>query len=301
MIKIKKFRDSGFVYSTQEEELNYRDFVFPGGEIGVKLNTRDHSYKEFKVPHQTIIARLQDSAEVIKLAMIKDALERFDETPINLLMPYIPYGRQDRVCDKGESFSLKVFANYINSLKFDKVTICDPHSEVSTALFDRVRVISQLDIINKWIDFTSRGRKCVLISPDAGAGKKTAEIAKYFQHSEFVRADKLRDLTNGNIKETIVYCDDFKGRDVLCVDDICDGGRTFLELAKVCKAKNCGKFVLYVTHGIFSKGVLELFNNGVDEIWTTDSFKTLNVQDGDGFLKERFFQLELEEKFKYLI
>lgn len=260
------------------ESLDFKSFVFPGGEVGIKLNTSTTSYYAstgFFGPSygQTILARIQSSQDLIELAMLKDAVERVVTTPTNLIMPYVPYGRQDRVCDKGESFSLKVLCNFINSLKFDKITVLDPHSEVTSALLDRVKVITQFDIINKNLELAKRLSSCVLVSPDAGANKKTFEIAKFLGHINFVRADKLRDLTNGNIKETIVYTDSFNGADVACIDDICDGGRTFIELAKVCKAKGCGKFVLYVTHGIFSKGTQVLFDGGIDEIWSTDSYK----------------------------
>lgn len=258
------------IYKTPDFQLPFKEFTFPAGEVSVKLNN-NHGYFWLR-NENTILARIQNSDDLFKLALLKDALERADDNPINLFLPYVPYARQDRVCDRGESFSLKVFANYLNSLKFNQVTVVDPHSLVTEALIDNVKVITQLDVINKNLEFSKRAAGCILISPDAGANKKTAEVAAFFNHSSFVRADKLRDLTNGKIKETIVYCEDFKGRDVCVIDDICDGGKSFTELAKVCKAKNCGKFVLYVTHGIFSKGIDCLFSEGIDEIFTTNSF-----------------------------
>jgi ribose-phosphate pyrophosphokinase len=272
--------------------LSFKEFVFPGGEVSVKLNTKEYSYRDFKSDTQTIIANIHNSDDVMKLAMLKDALHTFDETPINLFMPYVPYARQDRECDSGESFSLKVFGDIINGLNFNKITIVDPHSNVcGKSVFNNLKVITQLDIVSKWIDLTNRGISCKLISPDAGSNKKTSDIAKYFNHRDFVRADKLRDLSNGQIKETIVYCDDFKGQDILCPDDICDGATTFIKLAEVCKSKNCGKFVLYVTHGIFSKGLDIIFNSGIDEIYTTDSFynDTTDIKNVNVFNLEKAF------------
>ena len=76
----------------------------------------------------------------------------------------------------------------------------------------------------------------------------------------------------GNITKTTVLHDDFGGKDCVIVDDICDGGRTFIELAKVLKERGAGKIGLFVTHGIFSQGVGVLFDNGIDFIYTTDSF-----------------------------
>ncbi len=261
-------------------ELPYQRFTFPAGEVGVKI-TNFYRRKNYNVPKlQTpykFWAKIRSSDDLMALALLKNAIHEevgWDQS-CHLYLTYLPYGRQDRVCNTGESFSLKVLANFINSLSFDKVFLFDPHSDVAAPLFNRATVFSQLEIIHKFSEFSARclGPGKYLIAPDAGANKKTAAIAKYFSHSEFVRADKLRDLSNGNILETIVYKDDFKGADVICCDDLCDGGRTFTELARVCKSKGCGKFVLYVTHGVFSKGLVPLLEGGVDEIYCTDSFR----------------------------
>jgi len=60
----------------------------------------------------------------------------------------------------------------------------------------------------------------------------------------------------------------------LIVDDICDGGGTFLGLAKELKSKNAGKLYLAISHGIFSKG-FESLAKDFQKIFTTDSFKTI--------------------------
>jgi ribose-phosphate pyrophosphokinase len=250
---------------------------FPGGEIGVKLSPFNLRYIYANEPkYTTITHRIASSNDFMALALTVDALRQMDDTPIRLVLPYVPYARQDRTCVKGESFSLQVFTKLLNSLELQKVTILDPHSSVTPALINNVRVIDQIEIISKWEDFKKMimTTHATFVSPDAGSNKKVSDIAGYMQHLEFIRADKLRDLSNGHIKETIVYADDLKGETVVILDDICDGGKTFVELAKVLKKKNVEKIILYVTHGIFSKGLAELYNNGIDEIWTTNSFQT---------------------------
>jgi ribose-phosphate pyrophosphokinase len=66
---------------------------------------------------------------------------------------------------------------------------------------------------------------------------------------------------------------DFEGKTCFIVDDICDGGGTFVGLAALLKSRHAGKIVLIVSHGIFSKG-FDLAN--IDAIYTTDSFKNFN-------------------------
>lgn len=258
-------------------KLDYKFFLFSGGEVSIKLDARNYRFFQESTEYN-LFARLHNSNDIFALAMVKDALLRKKKLPIHVTIPYFPYARQDRVCDGGESLSLKVFADYINFLNFDSVTIVDPHSDTTPALLNNVKVVDRLTLFTKWNDLRDRILKNgVFISPDAGANKKVSELAAYFNHREFIRADKLRDLTNGKIKETVVYCDDFEGSDVIIADDLCDGGATFISLAQELKKKNCGKIVLYVTHGIFSKGIDVLYRGGIDEIWMTDSF-TANLQ-----------------------
>jgi len=284
-------------------ELPYKSFNFPAGEVGFKLGIKEHLAAYFAqtnffalADHQTIIARIKNSNDVMELFMAVDALRRIDDTPINLFMPKLPYAQQDRLCDLGESFSLQVFVNLINNLNLNKVIIVDPHSFVSEAAFHpyKLKVITQLDLINRWPEFIKVLLSSVLVSPDSGALKKTAEIGKFLGLKEFVRADKLRDLSTGEIIDTVVYTEDLKGRDCVIVDDICLGGRTFIEIAKALRAKNCGKVILFVSHGVFNNGVTVLENQGIDEIWTTDSF-------GSFPMENRLNVLNLEEKFGDII
>ncbi len=106
-----------------------------------------------------------------------------------------------------------------------------------------------------------------------------------------MRCDKLRNLNTGEIKETIVYYDDFKGRDVCIIDDLCEKGGTFIALAKILKKKGAGKVILFVSHGLFSGDINTLYNNGISEIFTTNSYRNDLTQ------TERFHILNLEERF----
>src|SRR5690606_20401798 len=107
----------------------------------------------------------------------------------------------------------------------------------------------------------------IIISPDAGSNKKIKDLAKYIHELDggdtgnvitVVKCDKSRDVSTGNISGFEVYSDDLQGRDCIIVDDICDGGGTFIGLAQELEKKNAGSLYLIVTHGIFSKGLKEL-------------------------------------------
>jgi ribose-phosphate pyrophosphokinase len=234
--------------------------VFNGGEVNVKVPV---AFLDFKAP-MFIVAVLKTSDDVMAMLLTANALRAHDpEVSLYAKIPYIPYGRQDRVCNIGEAFSVQVMAQLINSCNFTKVLTDDPHSEVTTALINNVVVRDQTEVFKTALPMVrgalglnggATGDAVTLVSPDAGSNKKMGAICKEFGFTSFIRADKTRDMATGNILETVVYADDLSGQTCIIVDDLCDGGRTFIELAKVLKARGAAKVALVVTHGIFSKG-----------------------------------------------
>jgi ribose-phosphate pyrophosphokinase len=122
----------------------------------------------------------------------------------------------------------------------------------------------------------ARNRVC-LVSPDAGAYKKIFDVAQKFNIDNIITASKVRDIKTGAILRTEVpTLDQHKDLKYIIIDDICDGGRTFTELAKVMKeSRPTAKIYLVVTHGIFSAGFDEL-SKYFEQIYTTNSYKDID-------------------------
>jgi len=237
-----------------------KTFNFSGGECHLNLSNLELS------DNTKIISYLNNSDDIMCLLLAVDAIRRVRaHTKINLTIPYFPYARQDRVCNTGEPLSVKVMANLINMLKCNKVVVYDPHSEVTPALLNNCEVISMADILLE-TNFYQHiiDKNLTFISPDAGAEKKVRETAKRFSQSthkiDLICATKIRETSTGNIIATEIH-GDFNKKDVIILDDICDGGRTFIELAKTLNERGSGDIYLYVTHGIFSKGLSVLKEN----------------------------------------
>jgi len=253
----------------ETEDLGF--FKFSDGAVHVKVPVDELELTNIK--RINIIMDNYSPDDIVALLMVHDALKRnFKDIDLKLFIPFFPYARQDHISDVGESLSLKVFADLINSLNFSEVVTFDLHSSVSNALINNLTEIQQkvmvYSILAKMdIDWS----KTVLVAPDAGAAKKIYKLSVLLPNVSVIMADKVRNNV-GEIISTTVFHDDFNGNDVIIVDDIIDGGRTFIELAKVLKTKNCGKIILIVTHGIFSKGVDVLIDGGIDEIHTTNTF-----------------------------
>ena len=248
-------------------------FTFSGGEEQVKLSVAAFNNCE-KIE---IFHRLTSSSDIIKIILAIDAIRRlgYDDTKIELIIPYFPYARQDRVCVAGEAFGAAVMAQLINNLNCNKVTVWDAHSEVTPALVNKVVNIDQVYFLQQCPQLIQKltNGELTLLSPDAGASKKSEKIAEYFNGSvELIQALKNRDLATGRIISSKIL-GEVAGKDILITDDICDGGRTFIELALQLQTSGAKSVSLFVTHGIFSKG-FAVFNGLIDTIYTTNSFKS---------------------------
>lgn len=255
-------------YSYQIFKSNIKESIFPGGEVYVKLQQ--------PVPANGLVvvkANIKSSDDVMKLLMVADAIKRQSpKVELELDMPYIPYARQDRVCTEGESLSIAVFAKLINSVGFSQVHALDPHSDVASALINNIVIKDQVNIFRKvkqnWFE-------TYIVAPDAGAYKKTYKFAEAVGAKGVITCNKVRDLSTGQVVG--VSCnEDVRGKNLLVLDDICDGGRTFTELSSILRA-TAGKLELAVTHGIFSKGQ-KVVAEAYDRVYTTNSFHSISME-----------------------
>lgn len=248
------------------KSIAFKAFDFNGGEPHIQITERLAAGSKVM-----ITLRPQNFRDIGLLLLSVDALKRMGVSHLELLVPYFPAARQDRVMVPGEPLSVKVYASLINAQNFQRVLIFDPHSEVTSALIDRAVVISNHQFVKKCIE---RKKGILLISPDGGALKKIYKVSQFLGGLPVIECSKIRDVKNGQLTGFTVYADDLKGKPCYIVDDICDGGGTFLGLAKKLKEKNSGPIYLIVSHGIFSKGFNEL-KKEFNGIFSTNAFSTL--------------------------
>jgi len=274
--------------------IDFEMIKFGGGELHIKINPAS-------IPNDTdevcISNRIQNSDDIMEILIAKDALERLGYDDIELIIPYVPYARQDRYEIPGESFTLKVFANIINNVGFSKVTMVDAHSDVTPALIDRSSNVKNHEFVLKAIraimneaeripdnvDEYIRCGQFALISPDAGANKKINGVHSYIDKmtrgimnpTEFsvplIKCDKRRNMADGSLGGFEVLANDLKGKTCIIVDDICSRGGTFMGLAGALKEKNAGDIYLVVTHWENSADEEKMKAAGIKKVIKSDS------------------------------
>ena len=203
---------------------------------------------------------------------------------VHAVVLYVPFflgARSDRKFKQGGvNYIKEVIAPIINSQNFDAVLTLDPHSDVLEACLNNFEKISNSIVVKSALQDINK-EDVILISPDGGALKKIYDIAEEFDIPNVITASKHRDIKTGKITSTEVPLSDtryYKDSKFVIVDDICDGGRTFVELAKAIRVKfPDAKIYLVVTHGLFTSGFSEL-NEQFEKIYTTNSYADVQVK-----------------------
>lgn len=255
----------------QKEDPNVEHIVFPTGEKHIRIRNLESA-------GNVVLVYNDPTGDVMKLGMAVDICRRARVHSITLIIPFVPYARQDRIAAEGDPLSIGVFANFVNSLNLDRVLMTDPHSEITPVLLNNSWVMPQYEIAKQAVLLLDEYSvdPIALVAPDLGAAKKIRALrsllfGKYNLDFPIIQCDKTRDVETGKITDFKILEGDPKGFHCLMIDDICDGGGTFLGLSDVLTEAGATSQSLYVTHGIFSKGVDSL-KEKFEDIYTSTSF-----------------------------
>jgi len=212
----------------------------------------------------------ENNEELITLIYLTKHLRENGVKDIYLNLPYIPNARQDRVKNVEDVFTLKYFADIINYLDFNYVQVMDAHSNVSTALINRVIPCGPNAYISNAIQDCNPD---MLFFPDEGACKRYSSMAT-MEHAFGI---KKRNWETGKIEGLDVTgsVDKIKDSKILIIDDICSKGGTFYHSAKKLKELGAKEIYLYITHCENTILEGELLTSGlIEKVYTTNSIFT---------------------------
>jgi ribose-phosphate pyrophosphokinase len=230
----------------------------------------DGTSQVWKVPGELkggdIVWKFEHEGELMHVAQ----LSCLNKGGVRLVIPYMPYARQDKEISNEQTFALRPFAALINRMQFKEVLAVDVHNVAFTK--EKIDHFVNIEPIGFHTDVTSAVDPDFVIFPDAGAKKRYQYIDDY----PIIVFNKKRDQATGKILDVEVV---EKTSNVppdqktvgLIIDDICDGGATFIGIADEAKKLFPNmKLHLAVTHGLFSKGRKVLTDAGLT-LHTTNS------------------------------
>lgn len=275
-----------------DSSIKYEITKFPDGQQTLRILDEPESLRLYawlsKMERVDVKSRLASFRDLELIICATQALRELGIKNISLTVPYVMGARSDRKFNTGGiNYIRTVIAPIINSQGYESVFVLDPHSDVIEACINNCKVTSNVDFAARQIHSLvySEGdgyassilNKLSIISPDAGSNKKIKDVMKRVStfnkenKATLINCDKTRELSTGKITGFEVFSNDVEGRHCVIVDDICDGGGTFIGLAAKLKDMGAASVYLVVTHGIFSKGIEPLLDF-IDGVFTTDSF-----------------------------
>lgn len=249
---------------------------------------------EFILNHTaTICWHFESNEEMIAVMFLANHVRRIGADRVNLVMPYIPNARQDRVKNDTDVFTLKYFAEFINNLHFNKVVVLDPHSSVSEALINNIEVESPKPYIEKVIEEIKKeinDETLIAFYPDEGAMKRYSGMLDM----PYAFGIKKRNWETGKIEGLDVAGakDLIKDSNIIIVDDISSRGGTFYFSAKKLKELGAKNVYLYISHCEKTIFDGEIFKSDlIKKVFTTNSIFTDKV-------KEYADSLDLSDKIQ---
>jgi ribose-phosphate pyrophosphokinase len=236
--------------------------IFPDKTSQVwKLTDRDvFTYEDVE-----IFWEFETESEVFQLCQLVTLLRRgFRNRSITLNCPYLPYARQDKAVTNKTTFARETFLDLLDYLRITRLKVFDAHSPIHPAKHTfKIQNESPEKAILTIANITG---STVIGFPDSGALDRYGHFLGEFPR---VIGHKIRNQLTGYLEYESFEMSDgmIHMHPILIVDDICDGGMTFIKFAEWLRNSSFIDIHLYTSHGIYSKGVQVLRDAGIKRIF----------------------------------
>jgi ribose-phosphate pyrophosphokinase len=253
--------------------LETRHKIFPDGEseVGIEGSVKD---KDVFIVQSTYPS--QDKC-LIELLLLADDAKKQGAKSIGAIVPYLAYARQDRKFEgKNNTVSINTILKLMNFAGITTLVTVTPHSAESLSAFSGVvkivdAVTPLANEVKKDVNEKGQGNLLVL-APDKGALNAAKQFAKVMG-CDYAHIDKQRDRLTGEISILNVSNCDFRGKEVIVVDDmISTGGGTTAHVARFAFDNGASGVIAVATHLVMVGDAYEKIKAlGVSEIYGTNT------------------------------
>jgi len=258
------------IHIPEDEGRFFQRIQYPAGEHQIRL-TRAQADLVDKADEVRVVSRTSLMPTALLIDAIKYVINGRRPPYLTLVLPYLPYARADRRFTDADCFGIGVYGEHIDMMACDKVLTFDVHSSVAKRHIANLVSIKVDELITSIVNTFPSKKDLTILLPDEGS------LHRYALPKD-VKTDNCKKKRNpatgvlGGFEVPKITT-----RQVLIVDDICDGGGTFVGIAQEIKKQTEAPvdLFLYVTHGIFSRGLdpLSIFR----AVYCTDSFLSPDV------------------------
>jgi len=231
--------------------------AFPDGESYVRVNTPVTGESVVVIADLT-----QTNSKLFQLLLLLDTLRYLKPQQLTLVVPYLPYMRQDIHFKKYDSFSSKHILKLLNG--FDKFVIIDPHLHRIKNLkrfSGRARVITANEVIADYIRKKYKNN-FTIVGPDVESAQWGAKIAKMLGKKAVILKKKRYSSRKVRIKEKRIE------GNIIVIDDIISTGGTIVETLKIARKQGAEKMVCIGVHGLLLGDAGKLITKYADLVTT---------------------------------
>lgn len=211
---------------------------------------------------------------LVEFCLLCDALKRKGAKEITAVIPWLGYSKQDKVFRPGESLSVKVVAQLLQTAHLERVITFDLHNLAILGFFEVP--VENLSAKSLFLEYF-RGKlteNTIIVAPDEGAVKGSTQFAREL-NVPVAYVDKKRDLVTGEVS-VLGLNREIKGADLILVDDLIVTGSTLIETSKYLVEAGAKSVRVGATHHLYVPGVQQKLNESqITELVVTD---TVNPQ-----------------------
>lgn len=255
---------------------------FPDEEIMIRIET------EIKNRDVILFANLEKPIpKIFPLISASCTAKALGARQIKLLVPYLPFMRQDKAFHMGEGITSKHFGEMLSNY-FDELITMDPHlhrfHSLSEIFMIKVQVIHAAGCIAQWIK--QNVEDPLLIGPDIESKQWVKQIAEGIK-APFLILTKSR-KGDSEVQIALSGIEPHKDKNPILIDDIISTGETMIEAARLLKSFNLKSPICIAIHGLFSEtSYTKLQKSNLHNIVTcnTVAHETNQIDVSDEFIK----------------
>lgn len=250
----------------------YERQMFSNENIFVKLGESVRGKDVYVV--QTMSSPVHEN--FFEMLIMVDALKRDSAARINVVIPYLCYGRSDKKDQPRVPITARLVANMIEAAGVDRWVTVDLHAGQVQGFFNIPGdVIRAFYLLSDYIK-DKNIPDLTVVSADLGFAKQARNWGETLG-SPVALVEKRR-TDNAERPEVMSIIGSVEGRNVLLVDDEVNTGSSIVNAVKICRDNGCKDVYLAFTHGFMTPKTYEKLGGlNLKEIILTDTLPQATV------------------------
>lgn len=244
----------------------YTRAVFPNENIFIRLNESVRGQDVYLV--QTMSAPVHDN--IFEMLIMIDTLKRDSAGRVNLVIPYLPYGRSDKKDQPRVGIAARMLANIIEVAGADRYITIDLHAGQIQGFFNIPGdALTGFILLSDYVQ-DKNIENLAVVSTDLGFAKKGRNWAEKLG-TPLVIIEKRR-TGNDARSEALSLIGDVRDKNVLLVDDEVLTGGSVVNAVNLVRQEGARDVYLAFTHAYLTGNAVEkLASVNLKEIITTNT------------------------------